>query len=176
MNFMKYFRTPFYRVVPMAASAYASAVNLTILKFWLNVGNWKSTLERRWFSLNVKVFLTLVNPYSWSLILNTKRLVILSVIYNNTSGDILWCILSAKVDNILCVLNPRSLTLWSASVWKASSNIYKGSRPEALRVKDVFKNFTKFTREYLRRRHQTCNFIKKEAPTGVFYCEFLRNF
>ena len=111
MNFMKYFRTPFYRAVPMAASAYASAVNLTILKFWLNVGNSKWTLERRWFSLNVKVFLTLVNPYAWSLILNTKRLVILSAIYNNTSGGILWCILSAKVGNKLvklCVLNPRT--------------------------------------------------------------------
>ena len=176
MNFMKYFRTPFWRsgseglfYICIGSKSYNSKVLIKRRIFKIN--SWKALIFCKCESIfDIGESIRLIVDFEY------KTSCILSVIYNNTSGDILSCILSAKLGNILCVLNPRSLTLWSASVWKASSNIYKGSRPEAIRVKDVFKNFTKFTREYLRRRHQTCHFINKETPTGVSYCEFLWNF
>ena len=42
---------------------------------------------------------------------------------------------------------------------------YRSSRPEVFCIKDVLRNFPKFT-------GQACNFIKKEALPQVFSCEF----
>ena len=46
-------------------------------------------------------------------------------------------------------------------------------------TRGALKNFTKFTGKHLCQslfRHETCNFMKKEAPTQVFFYEFCEIF
>ena len=77
----------------------------------------------------------------------------------------------SKLNNILIALN---VLIFLPFNFTYSYNI-RSSRPEVFCIKDVFRNFAKFTEKYL---YQGFNFIKKETLAQMFscvYCEISNN-
>ena len=77
----------------------------------------------------------------------------------------------SKLNNILIALN---VLIFLPFNFTYSYNI-RSSRPEVFCIKDVFRNFAKFTEKHL---YQGFNFIKKETLAQMFscvYCEISNN-